>query len=518
LLDVLGTNCIGYSDSSESDEFFFANNPVTKRHLPTRFYQASLDEVNWVVQKANSGFLAYSRLPLPLRVAFLKAIAIAIRAHSNELIQWFCIESGLSEIRGKNELERSCFQFETYAQAIESGYALEVKIDPLNDSKPDLRKLNIPLGPVVVFGASNFPFAYSTLGGDVASALASGCSVIVKAHSMHPHTSELSARIILAVAQSLKMPDGVFSHLHAIDYTVGEALVLHASVKAVGFTGSIQGGMALHHLAQTRKEPIPVFAEMGSSNPIIITENAVALRGKTIANEISKSVNLDAGQFCTSPGIAFLIENDRNLEFIDLLKIAFLEKETQVMLHENIFERYQERSVEQSIGANILVDGERSENWIQPSLVQISDQQFIAEPKRQEEVFGSFLTLVLCKDELELLECLKTLKGQLTVSLYCEPSDDVAYLIQEFQRFSGRIIFNGVPTGVAVSVAMQHGGPFPSSNNPSATAVGADAIKRFMRPVTYQNCQDELLPEVLKRANPLKILRFVNGQWTDSAC
>jgi len=518
LPQILGKNCIGYSDSADGDHIFYAVDPVTNNQLPLPFHQATLNEVEQTVTLAHQGFLAYSRLQIVKRIEFLNAIPTAIRAHSSELIHWFCLESGLSEARGKKELERACFQFEAYAKALEMGYPFEAKIDPPTDSKVDLRKLNIPLGPVVVFGASNFPFAYSTIGGDVASALTAGCSVIVKAHPMHPHTSELAARIILEVAQSLEMPDGVFSHLLAADHSVGKALTLHSGIKAIGFTGSIQGGMALHQLAQTRTEPIPVFAEMGSSNPIVITEDAVNARGANIAQEIAQSVSLDAGQFCTSPGIVFLIQRKKTPDFIEQLKGEFLTKESQVMLHQQIFDRYQERSIEQSQGAEIIVEGKRSVNWIQPTLIQISARKFITEPKLQEEVFGSFLTLVVCQDEQELIESLKTLKGQLTASLYCESKENVADLLHEFQRFAGRIILNGVPTGVAVSVAMQHGGPFPSSNNPSASAIGADAIKRFMRPVTFQNCQDELLPEALKRANPLKILRFVNDKWTNSAC
>jgi NADP-dependent aldehyde dehydrogenase len=523
MLSVTGKNAVGYTDFSSGDTVFYRFNPADGTALPKPFFQATMDETNMAVVKATAAFESYNAIPFSGRKQFLYGIANALRENREELIRLFCLESGLTQYRAEKELERSCFQFESYADAVESGYALEVKIDQAVEHegavvKPDLRKMNVPLGPVVVFGASNFPFAYSTIGGDVASALAAGCPVIVKGHPMHPHTSEYAGRIILSVANSFGLPDGVFSHLHAIDYTVGEQLVKHPGIKAVGFTGSIKGGMALHRLSQLRTEPIPVYAEMGSSNPIVVTQDAIINRGNEIAQMIAQSVGLDAGQFCTSPGLLFLIGSHETEEFLGTLAENLREIPEQVMLHRGIFDQYVKQAGERSAGADMLVDGKRQDIRITPSLLRISGELMLAEPGRQEEVFGSFITAVICTDHGQLLDCLQQLHGQLTASLFAESGEDEMSIWLQMQRFSGRIILNGVPTGVTVALAMQHGGPFPASNQPYFSAVGADAVKRFMRPVAFQNAPDGWLPDALKRANPLGILRFVNGLMTKSPC
>jgi len=519
VLTISGKNCIGYADSALGAQTFQAVNPVSDTVFGISFVQATDAEVDLAVSKATEAFQIWSNEPLQNRVAFLKAIAVAVHSHSAELTRWYCEETGLPLSRAKTELERSCFQFESYAEAIASGFALSIRIEPSSGpGKPDLRKMNVPLGAVVVFGASNFPFAYSTLGGDVASALAAGCPVIVKAHPMHPHTSELSARIILSVAREMGLPDGVFSHLHAIDYKVGEQLVLHPHIKAVGFTGSIQGGTTLVRLANSRLVPIPVYAEMGSSNPMVFTTEVLAVRSESIAKEVAASISLSAGQFCTSPGLLFMVDSDATKQFLSSLAALLQKTEPQIMLHPGIYKQYEQQASQHLEGSEILVNGLRLNNEIQPSLVRISSRQLLREPGRAEEVFGSFATAVVCENESELLACLNALSGQLTASLYLEPHENGAILMSALQRFAGRIIVNGVPTGVAVSAAMQHGGPFPSSSIPSSTAVGSDAIQRFMRPVCFQNVTDDLLPNSLKIANPEGLLRFVNGLFTNAPC
>jgi NADP-dependent aldehyde dehydrogenase len=519
VLAISGKNCIGYAESASGAKTFQAVNPISDQSFGISFVQATEAEVDLAVSKANEAFGGFSSVSLQDRVAFLKGIAASARKHASELTHWYREETGLPLSRAKTELERSCFQFESYADAIANGFALSIRIEPSSEpGKPDLRKMNVPLGPVVVFGASNFPFAYSTLGGDVASALAAGCPVIVKAHPMHPHTSECSARIILSVAREMNLPDGVFSHLQAIDYTIGEQLVQHPHVKAVGFTGSIQGGLALVRLAANRLVPIPVFAEMGSSNPMVFTPKALAQRGEIIAREVASSISLSAGQFCTSPGLLFMIDSEETQSFLLTLSGLLKEVDPQVMLHPGIFSQYDRQATKQLDGAEVLVDGLRETNKIQPSLVRVSGKHLLKEPERADEVFGSFATAIVCESEIELYKCLDALSGQLTASLYIDPEENGMQWIQALQRFAGRIIMNGVPTGVAVSPAMQHGGPFPSSSIPSSTAVGADAIQRFMRPVCFQNVADEFLPIPLKRANTDGLLRFVNGLFTDSPC
>jgi 2,5-dioxopentanoate dehydrogenase len=523
VLSVSGKNSIGYEDSAQGDLIFHAFDSAKNKEIPTPFIQAVPAEIEQAVRKAAYAFTVYSELPAPSRGAFLHAVAAELRNVPSELIHWFCRETGLSEARAQRELERSCFQFESYADAVTNGYAIEPKIDlPTEEQRvagrPDLRKMNVPLGPVVVFGSSNFPFAYSTVGGDVAAALAAGCPVIVKAHPMHPHTSELAARIILSVAQRFGMPDGVFSHLHASDYTVGEALVIHPDVKAVGFTGSIKGGMALHRLAESRKEPIPVYAEMGSSNPIVFTTAALSQRSEAIAREVAASIATDAGQFCTSPGLLFVSASEIADSFMEQLTKELSGIALQPMLHPGIFKQYKQQAELQIDGAEVLLDGQRSDTHIRPSLIRVSGEQFLAEPVRQEEVFGSFATLVVCEDDSELKTCLSTLNGQLTASIYLQEEEMSGDWVLALRRFAGRIIANGVPTGVTVTLAMEHGGPFPSSNHPCTSAVGPDAVKRFLRPVSFQNCPDQLLPEALKRTNPLGILRFVNGFLSAECC
>lgn len=518
MLSVTGKSLVGYSNVDSGNLFFYAINPSTNQALETRFVQATPDEVVFACQFAKQAAPHFG-IALSKRVILLNRIADLIEQHAAQLIHFFCLESGLPQTRAEVELKRSCVQFRSYAAALKSGYALQVVIDEadanrLPTPKPDLRKMNVPLGPVVIFGASNFPFAYSTLGGDVASALAAGCPVIVKAHPMHPHTSELSAQIIAMALKELQFEEGVFSHLLATDYHVGEQLVLADAVKAVGFTGSIAGGTALVKLAQGRKEPIPVFAEMGSVNPMVFTNAALEENHKQIAQLVADSIALNAGQFCTSPGLLFVIKSEYTDLFKQQLTKLLSEKEPQSMLHPGIFLNYEKRVLEQFSESEVLVDGTRRENHIQPSLAKVSATEFIANPPLQEEVFGSFALIVECENKTELLNALETIDGQLTGSLFLGSNESEQEVIQLLQSKVGRVILNGVPTGVEVSVAQNHGGPYPSSSRLETTAVGADAIKRFMRPVTFQNCPDDLLPEALKNSNPLCILRFVNGNYT----
>lgn len=513
-MSVTGKNVIGFEFSSQGERVFHAINPETNEELPMAFHQATDTEIEAAVAMAKAAFFDYSTGDIFVRCAFLKAIADRILLSSSKLTHSFCLETGLPMNRAESELKRAAFQFISYADAIDYGYALEVKIDEGLEHQsgidlPDLRKMNVALGPVVVFGASNFPFAYSTIGGDVASALAAGCPVIVKAHAMHPYTSELSAQIIRDVCFDMGMPEGVFSHLNGIDYTVGEKLVSHPSIKAVGFTGSIKGGMALHELAQKRKQPIPVFAEMGSSNPIFITEKALAHDPADIAIQIANSVNLNAGQFCTSPGLCFVVKSEGLTRFLSEMKGVFKKAQEQTMLHPGIFAQYDKAANDQEERTTVLTNGKRQANKITPSLVQCTDEEFRNNPEIGHEVFGSFMTIVVCETEERMFENTDILEGQLTASIF-HHKEQIQTQLLRLGGIAGRIIVNGVPTGVTVSYAMQHGGPFPSSNQ-TDSSVGWDAIKRFMRPVSFQNVTDANLPKPLKSANPLGILRFVNG-------
>jgi 2,5-dioxopentanoate dehydrogenase len=514
----LGKNHIGYQVSALGDHLFFGIDPRNNQAFETPFHQATSEEVELAFVKSKEAFEIYRLLPIEKRVLFLKAISKKLKENKELLIQWFCAESGLPQDRAEVEFARSCFQFEYYAEAVETGYALEIKLDSANperkpNPKPSLLKVNVPVGPVVVFGASNFPFAYSTLGGDVASALAAGCSVIVKAHVMHPHTSTISAQLILEVAKEHGMPDGILCHLLAEDFTVGQQLVQDARVKAVGFTGSIGGGMALQNLINEREEPISLYAEMGSSNPIVLTGSALEKRVPEIAKQISGSVLLNAGQFCTSPGLLFVEETANFNSLKESIIQAFSESDLQCMLHPGISKRYFERVKEHALLVKVLYEGKREGNFIQPSLAEVSASDFNSNPKIQEEIFGSYLTIIKYTSETELKSCLELLNGQLTTSLYTETTEEIEDLIPFLSAKSGRIILNGVPTGVEVSFAQQHGGPFPSSLNSYFTSVGWDAIKRFQRPVTFQNFSEEFNSGAIKFNGNTSFLHFLNGKY-----
>jgi alpha-ketoglutaric semialdehyde dehydrogenase len=520
MLSVKGLSKIGCSLANANDHFFYAYNPSTRSAFPTLFYQATKTEVDDAVSQAVAISDWFRDSSLLVRSQLLNKIADGIRLHEERLKKWYCLETALPMDRATSELNRAIFQFQSYAQALLLGIPLEVRIDEGDTEKqpiplPDIRKMNVALGPVVVFGASNFPFAYSTIGGDVAGALAAGCPVIVKAHVLHPHTSEVCAQIITEALQQLDLDQGIFSHLFSHDFKVGEQLVVHPDIQAVGFTGSIKGGLSLIRLAATRPVPIPVYAEMGSSNPIIINETALMQSSEEIAVKIAQSVTVNAGQFCTSPGLLLFVKSDRTLQLVRQMRAIFEKQQPITMLGDTIFQQYVQRSTEQLSVSLIEFDGMRSNNAISPTFTMISGQRFIQDPTVQEEIFGSFITGIACENEHELLDAMKLLQGQLTGSLFCgdETGDLFEKQLKLLKSKVGRIIVNGVPTGVAVTAAMHHGGPFPSSSHSYFSAVGLDSIKRFMRPIAFQNFPDNGLPDALKRANPFNILRFVNGNY-----
>ncbi len=486
-----GYSLIGSEKGKKNSISFQAINPKTNNPIQTVFYQASCEEVSSAIHKAKQAFESLFPIDIETRIRLIKTIVANIEKYKAELTHWFCLESGLSLHRSEVELARAVFQFLNYAKGIENGYALERKAHVSNDKRtpkprPQLEKFLVPLGPVVVFGASNFPLAYSTLGGDVASAFAAGCPVIVKAHAMHPHTSSLSAQLIAEAVSSCGLDDGYFSHLLAKDYSVGEQLVASEDVKAVGFTGSILGGVSLQKIINKRQYPIPLFAEMGSSNPIVFSVSPSSKNFHKHIKSIAEAVVTDAGQFCTSPGLLFIEHFEDQESIIAELTQYFSTAEPCCMLHPGITKRYVERKAEQATFVKLLFEGKVSENYIQATLSQVSANEFCMENSIQEEIFGSYLTLVICNGKEEVVSCLKKLKGQLTASIFSDDDDNISAYINHLIQIGGRVVINGVPTGVEVSVAQQHGGPFPSSTSPYFSSVGWDAIKRFSRPVTIQ--------------------------------
>ncbi|CAL2102213.1 Alpha-ketoglutaric semialdehyde dehydrogenase [Tenacibaculum sp. 190130A14a] len=523
---ITGKNYIGNKLSSNGNKTHKTFNPQLNKENDCDFYEATTEEVNEAVALAQSAFLEYKNYSGVQKASFLNAIADGILDLGDELIQTYMSESGLPEGRAIGERGRTVFQLRMFAELVANGSWANATIDtevpdrqPM--PKPDLRKINIPLGPVVVFGASNFPLAYSTAGGDTASALAAGCPVIVKSHPMHLGTGELIASAIINAAQQTGMPNGVFSNLNSTGIEVGQQLVTHPKIKAVGFTGSINGGRALFNLAANREEPIPVFAEMGSINPVIITPTAIVNRAEEIATTYAGSITLGTGQFCTNPGLLLTIENEQLDSFIKDLGEKTTAIAPQCMLHPNIKKGYlaNKTSVTAQEGVTVVSEisnDQTTNNYAPTQIATISGADFIKNSKTHLEVFGPFSLVVRCKNEQELIEIIQQLEGQLTGTIIAEDTDykNLTDIISALQNRVGRIIFNGVPTGVEVTSAMTHGGPYPASSDSRFSAVGISSIDRWVRPFSFQDFPNELLPEELKNNNPLQILRSVNGNFT----
>jgi NADP-dependent aldehyde dehydrogenase len=496
-MQISPANFIGFSTSSKGQKTFKSFNPLLNQEMDAFFFEATSEEINETMQLAKKAFPILAQTTGKSRAVFLREIGNLLETNRKALVHQYSLESGLKAERGNVELNRTIWQLETFARTIEQeNWDLlqqdEADLARLPNPKPAFRKVAFPLGPVVVFGASNFPFAYSTVGGDTASALAAGCPVIVKSHPMHAGTSNLVAQLVIEAAHKTGMPDGTFSHLNAIDFEVGTQLVLHPNTKAVGFTGSFAGGMALQKLAQQRDEPIPVFAEMGSLNPIVILPEAMQNDCTKIASQIANSITQSAGQFCTTPGLLFVLQHEHLDNFLRELKTNFAIVEPQCMLHPNIWKRYNQ-------GRETISNQEKVAKWIEvktekpnfgtPQISKTDGKTFQQNRKLQEEVFGPHSLLIICEDISELQSCIQSLSGQLTASIFGSEVEIEQHsnLLFDLQQIAGRIILNGVPTGVEVCDSMHHGGPFPATTDSRFTAVGKDAIWRFLRPISFQN-------------------------------
>lgn len=522
---ITGKNYIGNKLSSKGTETFKAFNPSTLQEIENEFYTATTEELNEAVKLADEAFPVYSRLPQKRRAEFLNAIAEEILNLGDELLERASQETALPIARFQGERGRTVGQLKMFANLLEEGSWVEASIDtaipdrePL--PKPDVRRYLKALGPVVVFGASNFPLAFSTAGGDTASALAAGCPVIVKSHPAHPGTGELVASAIIKAAEITGMPDGVFSNLNDNGFEIGKALVQHPSIKAVGFTGSFKGGRALFDLANQRKEPIPVYAEMGSINPVLLLNNALEKRSGSIAKTYAGSINLGVGQFCTNPGLLIGVEGEGLNNFIKHLAEAINKLEPASMLTKGIAQAYSnnlKNALEQKdVTLEASVDKNINDTQSKPSIASTSGENFLNNPKLHEEVFGPYSLIIKCKNEDELYKVVKSLEGQLTATIIAEDGELNSYssIINLLEEKVGRIIYNGVPTGVEVCSSMHHGGPYPASTDVKFTSVGTAAIKRFVRPISFQDFPNELLPDELKNENPLNIWRLVNNNFT----
>ncbi len=485
------------------------------------FNDATFTEIENTLQQAWKAFHVYRKFSLKQRAGFMRTIAAEVEACGDELIQTAMRETNLPEARLRNERGRTIFQLNQYADACERGEWLEARIDTdipeRNPPKPDIRKMLIPLGPVVVFGSSNFPFAYSTAGGDTACAFAAGCPVIVKAHPAHPATSELVAGAILKAADTCKMPKGIFAHVHGVSFEVGKALVMHPHTKAVGFTGSFTGGKQLYDWANQRKEPIPVFAEMGSVNPVFLLPEKLKSSASEIAKMYAGSITLGVGQFCTNPGLIIGIESEELKIFIHDLGKLIQQTPPGPMLHPGILKAYKEKKgnalLQEAVHLVAESDTEVKENEGLPTIATATGEAFLKNPVLHQEVFGPYSIIIRCKDMKEMIEVARHTEGQLTSTLMATENDISSNeeLVEAVKNICGRFILNGVPTGVEVCLGMQHGGPFPATTDSRYTSVGADGIKRFARPVCFQNWPNSLLPDELKAENPLGIWRTVNN-------
>jgi 2,5-dioxopentanoate dehydrogenase len=514
---------IGFHFSAEGTESFYSFNPATATNNDYVFPKATVTEVDMAAEKAATAFQQYYKKSGHEKADFLEAIADEIVKTGDTLVTVCCSETGLPPARIEGERGRTVNQLKMFAALLREGSWVDARIetaipDRVPIPKPDIRFMQIALGPVVVFGASNFPLAFSVAGGDTASALAAGCPVIVKAHSAHPATSSIVGKAIQTAAVKTNMPDGVFSLLFGDGPTTGMQLVKHPHIKAVGFTGSFKGGKALYDAAVSRPEPIPVYAEMGSSNPVFILPQAMKERAAAIATGYAGSVTLGVGQFCTNPGILFYNENEA--VFKNLLQQEFEKTNGGVMLAPAIYHSYT-KAVEQQLHVNGVAQlatgtaakGSES-NYATPVLFETSSATFESNPELSEEIFGPASIAVTTKSKEEMINIAKKLSGHLTATVHGTEAELAEYkeLIDVLEQKVGRVVINGFPTGVEVCSAMVHGGPFPATTDSKSTSVGTAAINRFTRPVCYQNMPDFLLPAELKNTNTLGIWRLINGE------
>jgi NADP-dependent aldehyde dehydrogenase len=499
-----------------------AFDPSLKAQIEPEFGLATEADVQAACELAEQAFDRYRATSLEQRAKFLETIAENILALGSALTERASAESGLPLARLEGERGRTVNQLRLFAKVVRDGHFLGATLDSaLPERTPprqDLRLSKVPLGPVVVFGASNFPLAFSVAGGDTASALAAGCPVVVKAHSAHLGTSELVGKAVQKAVIDCDLPEGVFSMLIGEGRLVGQKLVDHPAIKAVGFTGSRQGGLSLIRTASARKEPIPVYAEMSSINPVFMLPGALEAKGAALAQGFVDSLTLGVGQFCTNPGMVIGLAGAQLDAFRDAAAAALQAKGAGTMLTAGIHKAYLEGVERRSGVAGVELVAQGSDQGAgcaaQASLYQCDAATYLASPALEDEIFGPSSLLVACRDEAELLAVARHLEGQLTATVHAVASDRAlaAALLPTLERKAGRILFNGFPTGVEVSHAMVHGGPFPATSDSRTTSVGATAIERFLRPVCYQDVPADLLPEALRDENPLHLARMVDGQ------
>ncbi|WP_283190815.1 aldehyde dehydrogenase (NADP(+)) [Pseudomonas sp. PMCC200344] len=520
MTQILGHNYIGGQRSAAGEIIVKSVDANTGENLPYSFHQATLEEVDAAAKAAAAAYPTYRSLSAERRAQFLDAIADELDALGDDFVALVCRETALPAARIQGERGRTSGQMRLFAKVLRRGDYYGARIDralperkPL--PRPDLRQYRIGLGPVAVFGASNFPLAFSTAGGDTASALAAGCPVVFKAHSGHMATAERVADAIIRAAEKTGMPAGVFNMIYGGG--VGEALVKHPAIQAVGFTGSLKGGRALCDMAAARPQPIPVFAEMSSINPVIVLPQALQVRAESVARDLTASVVQGCGQFCTNPGLVIGIRSPQFSAFVQQVASLIGDQPAQTMLNAGTLSSYGQglQKLLAHPGIEQLAGQPQQGNQARPQLFKADVSLLInGDEVLQEEVFGPTTVFVEVADQAQFSAALNGLHGQLTATIIGEPADfeQFAELTPLLEQKVGRILLNGYPTGVEVCDSMVHGGPYPATSDARGTSVGTLAIDRFLRPVCFQNYPDSLLPDALKNGNPLRIQRLVDGQ------
>jgi NADP-dependent aldehyde dehydrogenase len=528
-LNLRGYSIIDGLSSETVGAAFKGVDPATGASLEPVYHCASLADVDRAANLAEEAFVAYRKLSGCEKARFLRNIADGIEAIVPELVERANRETALPEARLKGESARTINQLRLFAQVIDEGSWVNARIDPAQpDRKPlprsDIRSMMKPLGPVVVFGASNFPLAFSVAGGDTAAAFAAGNPVIVKAHHAHPGTSEMVGQVIARSVRECGLPSGVFALLFGAGSEIGAALVDHPKVKAVGFTGSLSAGKALMQRAAARPEPIPCFMEMSSVNPLFVLPEALHKRGAQIAAGLFGSFTLGVGQFCTKPGLVYLPRNADADALVAEVRALVEKASPSPMLTEGISKSYRAGIASRQAQAQVSTVAQASSNgtgsgYAAPVLMQIDAEDLLGNPELATEVFGPSALVIRYDGREQLMEVASSIEGQLTATLHGTEADLAAFadLIAILERKAGRLIVNGFPTGVEVCHAMVHGGPYPATSDSRATSVGTYSIYRFVRPVCYQDFPQVALPEELKDANPLGIMRLIDGQLTRDA-
>jgi acyl-CoA reductase-like NAD-dependent aldehyde dehydrogenase len=519
---LTGANLIGRRESRAGSSSFTGSDPRNGREGTIAFIEATAAEVAEAAALAARAFDTWWRSTTAQRAAVLDAAADELASRRAAIVAAAESETGLGAPRLNGELDRTTGQLRAFSQLLREGSFVEAIISRADPAAtppvPDVRRMLVAIGPVAIFTPSNFPLAFGALGGDSASALAAGCPVVVKGHPSHPATSEACGRAMLAAIERAGAPDGIFSLLQSRDPAIARALVMAPEIQAVGFTGSLGAGRALHDVAAARPVPIPVYAEMGSLNPAFIGPGAIAARADTIADGLAVSITQGTGQFCTKPGLVFVPDDAGGRQFAQALAERIAARTPGTMLNRGLGEgldRQLARTTTQP-GVERLTPASANDGLQRAgTLLAVTHDVFRKTPALQEEHFGPMAVVIFCAPG-EMQGAAASLPGSLTATVHAEPSDEawVSPLADTLTRTTGRLVWNGYPTGVAVIPAMHHGGPYPSSTSPAHTSVGTTAIRRFLRPVAWQNVPEARLPEALRDGNPLGIQRSIDGRWT----